>query len=907
MKLEGEFYTDSVSRTIYSQDASIYQIFPQAVVCPRNSAEIQNSIHYAASNKLTITPRGAGTNTTGSALGSGVVLDLSKHLRSIRTFDEKSGRIVVDPGVVQDDLNEAVSKYGLRLGPDTSTGDRATIGGMVGCNTAGSRSLRFGSMRDAVVGIELMLATGETLWLKSMNDQEYSSHPLLKELVHIASINHEEIKNRFPEFKRSSTGYPLRELLNPKSVDFAKFIAGSQGTLGVITAVELQLVKKLPQTYLLVLSFDTVTHAIEASPQFAQMNPISLELIDKTILEAAIQQNYPLPQGVDPHAGALLVAEFENETNFQTLPGNYKSVLLKDPGECKAIWTIRKAGLGLLLSRRSKRRAIGFIEDMAVPPDQIAPFFKELSSLFTQNEIQAGIYGHVGAGCLHIRPFFNLVEDRRRIEELSQKALALVQKYHGVFSSEHGEGILRSWASKPFFGSKLFEAMKEIKSLFDPNKIMNPGKIIPNQALLENLRESPSFLPFEPVFKSYKQGGLELTLDLCNGNGACRKKTGTMCPSYQATLDEHDTTRARALALKGVLTGEVSKEEIFGKDFARVFDLCLSCKGCAHECPSHIDASKLKAEILNFTNQNKRVPLRSNIFGKIGSYFQLGSLFPRISNWMMHSFLGRFLKVTYKSLPNLANERFSTWAAKNHLLTTQNPDLILFSDTFTEFLDPKVGIAAVKVLQACGKKVQVLPWSCCGRTAISKGFLGASKKLLTKLYNTLSVSQCPLVVLEPSCLSTFIDEAKEFGFDFTKHAPVVSFEEYLHSNCHKLELNRFPHSIAYHVHCHEKSLFKNNYGLQILRMIPDAHIIPLETGCCGMAGSFGYEIEHVGISKKIFDRDLGLKLEKCGTSTCVVTNGTSCRAQIQRYGHSPRINHIAELLVSLLRNVHEAH
>lgn len=907
MKLEGEFYTDTVSRSIYSQDASIYQITPQAILCPRSAQEIQKSIIYAATNKVTITPRGAGTNTTGAALGTGIILDLSKHLRSIRSFDEKTARVIVDPGVVQDDLNTASLKYGLRLGPDTSTGDRATIGGMVGTNAAGSRSLRFGSMRDAVVGIKLMLASGESIWLRDMHESEYNEQPLLKELLKIASSYHEEISTKFPDFKRSSTGYPLRELLNPKSVHFGKFIAGSQGTLGVITAIELQLVPKLPQTSLLVLSFDTVIHAIEASSKFLDLNPISLELLDKTILESALLQNYEVPHGVDPHAGALIIAEFEKETTAPVLEGSYKSVILKDPDECRAIWAIRKAGLGLLLSRRSKRRAIGFIEDMAVPPKQVTPFFKELTSLFNANEIQAGVYGHVGAGCLHIRPFFNLIEDRKRIEELSEKALWLVKKYQGVYSSEHGEGLLRSWATKPFFGEKLFQAMKEIKSLFDPKGLMNPGKIIPNQALLDNVRQMPLSSPFEPVFKSYQQGGLALTVDLCNGNGACRKKSGTMCPSFQATLDEHDSTRARALALKGILTGDIPQDAIFSKDFSKVFDLCLSCKGCARECPSQIDVSKLKAEITNYTNKIKGTSLRSRIFGRIGSYLKMGSLFPKISNWMMHTFLGRLLGVDQQALPNIAKERFSSWASANQLLATQNPDLILFSDTFTEFLHPEVGIAAVKVLQSIGKKVRVLPWNCCGRTAISKGFLDQSKKLLSKLYDTLSYSNCPLIVLEPSCLSTFIDEAKEFGLDFSKHVPVISFEEYIHPLMDKLELKRFPYSIAYHIHCHEKSLFKNSYGLEILRSIPDAHVIPLETGCCGMAGSFGYEIEHIAISKKIFTQDLGLKLGSCDTNTWVITNGTSCRAQIQRYTKSHRTSHISELLLYLLKDTHEVH
>ncbi len=898
-----ETYTDPVTCAIYSQDASIYELSPQAVVVPRSAGEIQKVVKGAQKNNVSITPRGAGTNTTGSAIGSGIVFDMSKHLRSVRSFDHERSRILVETGIVQDELNSLLQQYGLRLGPDTSTGDRATIGGMIGCNSAGARSLRFGSMHQAILGIELTLSTGEILWLSRVHERDKQSHPLFDQIFRIAHEFQDDIRNQFPAFERSSSGYQLRQLLNLDCIDFAKLIAGSEGTLGVITAAELQLVPLLPKTKLFVYSFASILDAMEASSKLIKCKPISLELIDQKILSLALENGYEVPKNIPLDAGSYIICEVEvsaSRPSYDPLNGLIKQTELEDPQDIACMWSIRKGGLGLLLSTRSSRRAIGFIEDMAVDPKKLPLFYQDLSKILELHKVEAGIYGHIGAGCLHLRPFFNLAEDRKLIETMSRQALDLVKKYRGVFSSEHGDGLVRSWASEELFGSRIMQALKEVKKAFDPHNLMNPGKVIPQQKIFENLREKPTIVPFKPQFRSHQRGGIEATVDMCNGNGSCRKMSGTMCPSYQATLDEKQTTRARALALKGVFTGQIPLETMVKNNFEEVFDLCISCKGCAHDCPSHIDASKLKAEWLNYLHQTKGASLRSRFFAKIGTYLDKAAYISKVSNWFTKSLIGKslfyFLNIDSEALPQITQERFSTWAQKEGLHETSKPDVLLFSDTYTEFFEPEIGKAAVFILQKLQLRVRILPWKCCGRAAISKGFLDVAKKQVEEFTHSLekqldhlplSDKTLPIIVLEPSCLSVFLDEGPDFGNDnapLLKQQRFVAFEEFISG--YRTEIARICNlqnqNIAIHVHCHQKSLCKPSP----LIALPKNNITLFTTGCCGMAGSFGYELEHLDISRKIFERDLGSKIDAYSSTEhpdyWIVANGVSCRAQIKR-------------------------
>lgn len=914
--IEGDVRTDPINRAIYSVDASIYEVQPHAVVIPSHLQDLLITIQIAREFGISITPRGAATGITGGCLGAGIILDLSKHLNHIIEINLKENYALCEPGVIQNQLNQALIEEGLRLGPDTSTGDRATLGGMLANNAAGSHSLKYGMMADHILEVELALANGSlALFGKASTGPPHIAQKILE----IRNHYRQDILQHYPKIPRIASGYNLKALIHDKEPHLAQLIAGSEGSLGVATAIKVALSPQLQSTALCLVGFQEISEAMSMIQEILSWNPVAFEMIDKTIIEAG--RSSPLMRKklhwLKESPKILFAIEFEEETQeaaaakahaFARLPiGHFRTPLILAK-EQEELWDLRKSGLGLLLSKRSYSRAIAFIEDLSVAPENLASFMEEFTTLLKKRKKEAGIYGHAGSGCLHIRPYIDLrdPEERKTMQTLLEETTELVLKWGGTLSGEHGDGLTRSWLNPRLFGDKLAQAFAEIKEAFDPDNLMNPGKVVHGPPFLEHLRRSPTFTP--ATFLDFTQeGGLSLSVDLCNGNGQCRKKEKTMCPSFQATSDEYDTTRARAQTLRAIMQGDLPQQEWTGKGLYDVLDLCLQCKGCKAECPSQVDMAKIKTEFLYHYHKVHRRPLRDYLFGYVGLLNRLSSFTPTFANIC---FSGRFFKkiqdilgiALERNIPKITSERFSQWARRQK--TIQKPSVVLLPDTFTEFHCPEVGKSAIKVLEALEHQVFIPSWLCCGRPLLSKGMLEPAKKYAEKLIASLlpyAQQNIPIIGLEPSCLFTLKDDYQGllgYGRDDLKKVieNCMSFDAFIASQ-KKFPFSLLKEEFSLHGHCHQKAIEGVEMSLAILKQLGTASEIA--SGCCGMAGSFGYEKEHYLISMQIGELKLFPAIRKKNEKTFIVANGFSCRTQIQE-GTGQRAWHLAEILAKNL-------
>lgn len=939
--IEGEVYCDPITREVYSVDASIYEIVPKVVIVPKNNQDILNTIQFAKKYKLPISPRGAATGITGGCLGKGIILDTSKYLNKILEINYEEEYVICEPGVIQDQLNEALAVEDYRLGPDTSTGNRATLGGMLANNAAGARSLFYGKMVDHILEVDIALENGQIITLGDLHSDDNASDIYLK-IMQIKEKYKEEIKTKFPKIPRRVSGYNLDELIKDETFNLAKLIAGSEGTLGIITKMKIRICKKPKQIGLCLLFFANIIEGLKHIEEILEYSPLSVEMIDDHIIEMG--KRSPAMQGklawLQGNPKMILAVEFQAENvenlkekiiTFQTGMTDhhigYSQNSLLEKEDMNHVWDIRKAGLGLLLSKRSYSRAIAFIEDISVAPKNLAPFMENFLQLLKKHNKEAGIYGHVGSGCMHIRPYIDLRDEKeiQLIEEIMKEVTNLLIKYGGSLSGEHGDGYIRSWLNKKLFGDKLYQAFMEIKEAFDPSNLMNPNKIVEGLPLNHDLRMDPSVVQnkLDTFLDFSKEGGFELSVDLCNGNGQCRKPEKLMCPSFQATQDEYDTTRARAQVLRAIINGKLPKKEFKGKNVQSILKLCLECKGCKTECPSQIDMAKIKSELLYQHQKENGTPLRSKIFSHIGIINKWLSPFAKIANVFLRSCFNKLMMSFFgisakRDLPILASETFSSWLKKNKSIRDNNGNthiVVLFNDTFTEYNFPEIGIAAYKTLEKLGYTVIVPEWNCCGRPMISKGFLEQAQKACKENVTILSSyarQNLSIIVLEPSCLSAFTDDYLSFFKDGNKELKemsndisnaCISFEKFIlnHYKKHgfdKLKHNPYSSDIIVHRHCHQKALEKENSIIELLKFL---NIVATEipSGCCGVAGSFGYEKEHYAISMKIGELHLFPFIKKHSKEVVIIANGASCRGQIL-HGTQRKAFHIAEIMPSIL-------
>jgi FAD/FMN-containing dehydrogenase/Fe-S oxidoreductase len=934
--ISGEVCFDELTRRIYSVDASIYEVMPIGVIFPKSEDDIIKALIIAESYKLAVIARGAATGLTGGAIGKGLIIDTSKYLNQIIEVNFEKEYAICEVGVVQKQLNDYLAPHGYRLGPDTSTGNRATIGGMIGNNSSGINSLRFGMMKDHILELKMLLASGESLSFKEISTESWHDKRLLpgtegkiyRELYSIAQEYRIEIEKQFPKLPRRASGYNLDALIDPGKINPCQVICGAEGSLGIVTQAKLKIVPIPAFTVMVIVYFSELDHALEQAKEIVPFNPFAFELIDKKIismgrLSPSLENSL---NWLEETPASLYIIECDGNNLSEArnkaeeiivackkLQIGYKQTLIEDSDTQNQVYQLRKSGLGLLLSKRSYSRAIAFIEDIVVPIERLSSCLGSILQKLQEYNNDAGVYGHIGAGLLHMRPYINLKDpkDLEQMRSLMEYVSDLVHEHGGELSGEHGDGFLRSWLNEKMFGEKIYKAFCELKWAFDPNGQMNPGKVVSIQGFDENLRLTPetpepkieTFLDFEP------EGGFSLAVDLCNGNGECRKREGLMCPSFQATGNEFDTTRARAQALRAVVNGKQPLSAFTSHDIYKVLDLCLECKGCKKECPSQVDMAKIKPEFLYQYHKKHGSNLRRWIFANIARLNPLMALAPSISNSLTQQstilgLMSRFGFAKERPFPRITHQKFSNWIQKQGIQAAKEKYVVLFNDTHTEFNHPHVGKASYKLLQALGYHVIIPKWTCCGRPLISKGYLQQARDQAKRVIQTLlpfAKQGIPIIGMEPSCILTIHDDYPSLLN--TKDCATVSLacitlDDFLHDLIPlSLPWNTEHLNVRVHGHCHQKALKGMDKTLDILNSIPGYNASLIETGCCGLAGSFGYEQEHYSTSMQIGESKLFPLVRECKNhKALIIANGTSCRQQID-HGTGVQAMHLAEALL----------
>ena len=936
-KIVGEVRFDRASRLMYATDASIYEIEPIGVVIPRTPDDIFATVETAREFEVPLLARGGGTSLAGQTVGHAVVIDTSKHLDRVLEVNTEEGWAWVEPGLVQERLNRHLKPLGFLFGPDTSTANRATLGGMMGNNSAGSHSILYGKTIDHVLEVEAILASGERKLFKEIEFAEARGMPGLEgRVADIIDSNRGEIEARFPKLMRRVSGYNLDEFIRNPKFNLAKLIVGSEGTLAVIHRAKVRIEPLPAATALMVVHFDDIVDSIRASEVILPLSPAAIELIDNMIIDLA-RGSLELSREIgfiEGHPDAVLLVEFygEDEADLTGKLDRLEAALRRegfgyaypralDAARQASIWKIRKAGLGLLLGMKGERKPIAFVEDCAVEPRLLPEFFRRFRSVVEKYDTSAGYYGHASVGCLHIRPLINTkeVSEIRKMKNMTIEIADLVMEFGGAMSGEHGDGLARSHLNEKLFGPTVYRAFQDIKGAFDPENRMNPGKIVDAPEMDENLRYGRHYdtIWLNTHYDFSAEGGLATAVELCNGAGVCRKTSeGTMCPSYMATREEQHSTRGRADLMRAILSGKLPAHESTGKMLHDTLDLCLECKACKAECPSNVDMAKLKYEFLAGYNEANGTPLRSVLFARIHALSRVASIWPALANRSLEHPVLRRLMDRYvgidarRSLPPFASQTFEAWFGKHPQPTserdTPNGKVVLFHDTFLNFNYPEIGKAATLLLEAAGYHVRLADRVCCGRPMISKGLAETARAHAA--YNVQSLHSLvrggySIVGCEPSCLLTFRDEYLDLvGGSAAEEVAQASFllEEFI---VREIEAGRWNLTYSHprpkaliHGHCHEKALVGSRPLKEALSRAYDVEDV--DSGCCGMAGSFGYEKEHYNLSMDIGRQRLFPRVE-AQPEAVVVAPGISCRQQIE-HATGRRVLHPAEALISAM-------
>ena len=942
-RVEGDIHFDRYSRLLYSTDASIYQIEPIGVVVPRHKGDVQAVVELANKFSVPVLPRGGGTSLAGQTVGHALVLDFSKYMQNVLEVNQEELWCRVQPGLVQDELNAYVRSMGLQFGPDTSTSNRATIGGMIGNNSAGAHSLTYGKTLDHVIELTVLLSDGSEVVLKELSSDALEGKSqadslegrVHREVARLAQEHRSEILARYPKIMRRVSGYNLDEFIKPQPFNLSRILVGSEGTLGTVVEAKMRLVPKPKWTALDVVHFDDDLEALRASQVILETAPYALESTDKMILNLArgnIVQSQRLGF-VQGNPSSLLMVEYAGDTEAQVKEQVYKleevrkaqhigyaATLAFKPEEVKAVWGVRKAGLGLLLGTKGDKKPIAFVEDTAVAPAKLPEFIKRFREIITRHDAIAGYYGHCSVGCMHIRPLIDLKEasEMKKMVSIADAISDLVLEFNGAMSGEHGDGLARSHFNQKLFGAVLYEAFRQVKRVFDPKNLMNPGKIVDAPAMTESLKISPRYQTWQPetTLDFTGQGGFARAVEMCSGMGECRKKLdGTMCPSYMGTLDEEHSTRGRANALRAVLSGKVPKEEFTGKRLHDVMDLCLECKACKAECPSNVDMAKLKYEFLDHYHRVNGLPLRNRLFGGIERLNRIGSQFAPLSNWVVGSGLNRWLMEKLagidrrRPLPQFAGVTFEDWFdGRKPEGDGAKGEVVLFHDTFNNFNTPNVAVATTRLLERLGYHVLLVNKRCCGRPMISKGMLGEAKN--NAAWNVDQLAEyaergVPIVGMEPSCLLTLRDEYPDFLR--TNDAKLVARNSFLLEEFLLQERDTGKVSLSFgangrkallHGHCHQKALVGTVPTVALLKGA-GFEVSEVDSGCCGMAGSFGFEKEHYDLSLTIGNRRLAPAVKSASAEVEIVAPGISCRQQIEHLT-GRKAKHTAEVLWEVL-------
>ena len=938
-EIDCEFRFDETARVLYSTDASIYEIEPLGVAYPAHAEHVSRILRYAYERGIPVTPRGGGTSLGGQAVGRSIQVDFSRHMNRILEVNVEERWARIQPGVVLDELNAHLKPMGLLFAPDVSPSNRANVGGMIGNNSCGSHSIIYGKTIDHVLELNVVLSDGTETVFKPVGDREYGEKSgmgglegrIYREIRRIAYENRDEIEARYPSIMRRVGGYNLDAFVDEGPFDPCKMIVGSEGTLVAVTEARVNLVPLPSHTGLNICHFSDLIESMEATVEILKTDPSAVELTDKTILDLA--KDSPAAAGqrdfIEGDPEAILMVEYYGETagevseRMDALESllkkknlGYACVRATTPASQANAWGLRKAGLGLLMGMKGDTKPTTFVEDTAVSPEKLPEYIRQFRDIVSKHGTVASYYAHASVGTIHIRPLINLkkADDIVRMRAIAEDIRDLVLAYGGAMSSEHGDGLVRSEWNEKMFGTRLYEAFKAVKAVFDPNGIMNPGKIIANQKMTDNLRFGPAYQAEEinTYFDFSGDGGLSRSIELCNGVGACRKKlVGTMCPSYIATLDEEHSTRGRANVLRAALSGKLDGEGFTSQRVYEALDLCLECKGCKGECPSNVDMAKMKYEFLAHYYEKHGLPLRNRVFGRIETLNRLGSAFAPLSNRVLnHPWHKRILERAIgvdrrRSLPEFAEKTFEQWFYHRNpdsVGDRDRPTVVFFPDTFINYSEPHIGIAAVEVLESAGYRVVLAePRACCGRPLISKGMLRQAREAAR--YNISQLERYvdrgwAIVGCEPSCVMTFRDDYRDLVNDPRTNRiadSIFMIDEFLareHAAGRlSLPVKRLDRTISLHGHCQQKAIAGTGSTVAALELVPGYEVTTLNTGCCGMAGSFGYEREHYDLSMKIGEDRLFPAIRNAEDRTEFAATGTSCRHQIAdgtgRTAHHP--------------------
>lgn len=966
--LNGKLFTDEMTRRMYATDASLYRELPLAVVYPKDDEDMVQLIHFAQQQKIGLIPRTAGTSLAGQCVGSGIVIDTSHFLNKILHLDIEKGTVTVQPGVIRDELNRYLKPFGFFFGPNTSTASRAMIGGMVGNNSSGSYSIIYGVTRDHVEEIKGFLSDGSLVHFKALSEADFLQKQQGNTLENVIYRQfatelakeevQQEIRTHFPhpEIHRRNTGYAIDKLLemkpfspNGKDFNLAKLIAGSEGTLMLMTEITLHLDKLPPKHEIMVaIHYENLENALRSVTTAMEFKPRAVELMDKKVLDCTkenIEQNKNrfFIQG-DP--AAILMVEIGADTKEEVLAVADKMVAaLKEKGygyhfpylfppQSHKAMDLRKAGLGLLSNIKGDKRPLEFVEDTAVRVEDLADYIADFDAMMQQKYAQHPVYyAHAGAGELHIRPLVNLktAAGVQEFRDIAEDSALLVKKYKGSLSGEHGDGRVRAEFIPLMLGEKNYELLKKIKYTWDSNNIFNPGKIIDAQPIDVSLKDVYTpVAKVETLFDFSETDGILHAVEKCRGSADCRKPHtagGTMCPSYMATKDEKDTTRARANILRDFLIFSEQKNKFDHAEILKVMDLCMSCKGCKSECPSNVDMATMKAEFLYQYYKANKVPFYVKAMANIARLNRLGMLFPALINFFLANkstsfLLKKILNVApERNLPLLAKESLTKWFSKLESnsfqpVRSQRPDRLkritkvyFFADEFTNYNDVEIGKKAILLLEKMGYVVDIPQHVESGRAYISKGLLKEAQALANQNFDLLAEkisAETPLIGLEPSAILTFRDEfprlispeKREKAKEMAKHVYLIDeflAKEMAAGKIAKSLFSTEKKQIVLHGHCHQKALSEVKYSHEILSFPQNYSVETLPTGCCGMAGSFGYEAEHYEVSMKIGNLVLFPALQKIENETIIAALGTSCRHQIAD-GVGKRAFHPVEIL-----------
>ena len=947
-QLDGElFFNESASheaqRLIYATDASVYQEKPIAVAIPKNKEDIRKLIIFANTHRLTLIPRAAGTSLAGQVVGNGIVVDISKYFDKVFEINKEEQYVTLQPGVIRDDLNVLLKPHGLMFGPETSTANRAMIGGMIGNNSSGLHSIVWGDTRQNLLSVKGFLSNGDEVEFKNISIAEVERKAELNSLEGIIYKGISElvndpkniatIENGYPKksLTRRNTGYALDFLVpdgDKNTMNLCELLAGSEGTLFFVTEAKLKLLPLPPQEEALVcVHFNSLAESLLANIIILQHQPMASELVDKYIMD--FTKDHPVYKHnrffIEGEPEALLMVEFFSETkdeielktaalieNLKAAGLGYAFPVLHGK-QAKLAWDVRKAGLGLIRNLPGDKQPVNLIEDCAVAPEDLPAYIAELQQLLDRHDLKASYYAHAGAGELHVEPMINLKTSQGKalFRIVLKETAALVKKHKGSLSGEHGDGRLRGEFIKDVLGDDVYKMLEQVKQLFDPLGIFNANKIVDTPPMNEFLRYEADKIqkPIHTIFDFSKSESILKLAEKCSGSGDCRKthvSGGTMCPSYMATHQEKDTTRARANILRQFLTNSTQGNPFDHKEIKEVMDLCLSCKACKSECPSGVDVAKMKAEFLQHYYDANGVPFRTRVIANFTKSQKLASIAPTLYNALItNPFTGKLVKriigfATDRSLPKVANITLRNWKKKwdrenRKDVNVAKKTVYLFCDEFTNYNDAEIGITTVKLLEKLGYNVIIPNHLESGRTYLSKGLLRDAKVLANKNVNLLAdliSADSPLLGIEPSALLTFRDEYPELvDIEFKVKAKQLAknsllVEEFLINEFEDGKISRSlftsqPQLVKLHGHCYQKALNAFGPTERVLALPENYKVEVINSGCCGMAGSFGYEAEHYEVSMKVGELVLLPEVRKQAQDTIIAAAGTSCRHQIK--------------------------